>query len=169
VLGICGGFQMLGSRLVDEEGVESAPGTSVDGLGLLDVETRFEAAKQTRRVVGRITASDGPWGRASGCEVSGYEIHMGCSEGEATPLLSLGGRPDGAISSDGRIAGCYLHGLFHNDGLRASVLGWFGRDAEVSTTRATDAREAAFDRVASVVQQHLDLDRVRALLEEVRT
>jgi len=167
VLGICGGFQMLGERLVDEEGVEAATGTSMAGLGLLPVETRFVAAKTTRQASGEVRAAAGPWAEAAGLAVTGYEIHMGrhAGEGDARPLLTLDGRPDGAVSPDGRIAGTYLHGLLHNDGVRAALLRALGRrDGTVTGAAFADQREAAFERLAEVVREHLDMARVEALL-----
>ena len=167
VLGICGGFQMLGERLVDEEGVEASPGTSTPGLGLLPVETRFVAAKTTRQASGEVHASAGPWAGAAGLPVSGYEIHMGqhAGEGDARPLLTLDGRPDGAVSPDGRVAGTYLHGLLHNDGVRAALLRALGRPEQAEAGVAfAERREEAFDRLAAVVREHVDMGRVNALL-----
>ena len=166
MLGICGGFQMVGALLVDEEGVEAAPGTSIPGLGLLPVETRFVETKTTRQASGEVLAGAGPWAEATGQPVSGYEIHMGqhAGEAEARPLLSLDGRPDGAVSSDGRIAGTYLHGLLHNDGVRAALLRALGRSHDGAAGMAfAERREAAFDRLAAVVREHVDMQRVEAL------
>ncbi|MXZ63224.1 MAG: cobyric acid synthase, partial [Chloroflexi bacterium] len=167
VLGICGGFQMLGERLVDEEGVEAARGTAVPGLGLLPVETRFVAKKTTRQASGAVRAAAGLWSGAAGLPVTGYEIHMGQHAGESgvAPLLTLDGRPDGAVSPDGRIAGTYLHGLLHNDGVRAALLHALGRhDTGESAMAFAERREAAFDRLAAVVREHLDLARVNAFV-----
>ena len=167
VLGICGGFQMLGERITDDEGVEAARGASVPGLGLLPVETRFAAAKTTRQASGEVRASVGPWAGATGLPVTGYEIHMGqhAGEGAARPLLDLGGRPDGAVSPDGRVAGTYLHGLLHNDGVRTALLAALGRSgAGAGAAAFAERREEAFDRFASVVRGHLDMGRVRALV-----
>ena len=168
VLGICGGLQMLGERLVDEDGVEAAPGTALPGLGLLPIETRFSAGKTTRRASGEVAASEGPWERVAGLPVEGYEIHMGESaatrEGAVRPLLRLGGEPDGAISSDGRVAGTYLHGLLHNDGLRAALLRALGRTGARAEAREDERREEAFDRLAATVREHLDMRRVRELV-----
>ena len=167
VLGICGGFQMLGALLVDEEGVEAAPGTRTPGLGLLPVETRFVETKTTRQASGEVLADAGPWAGAAGLPVTGYEIHMGhhAGEGTARPLLSLDGRPDGAVSPDGRVAGTYLHGLLHNDGVRAALLRALGRSERgVEATAFAEQREAAFDRLAAVVREHLDMRRVNALI-----
>ena len=167
VLGICGGFQMLGELLVDEEGVEAAPGTRTPGLGLLPVETRFVETKTTRRASGEVLTGAGPWAEATGQPVSGYEIHMGqhAGDGYTRPLLTLGGRPDGAVSPDGRIAGTYPHGLLHNDGVGAAPLRALGRgERGVEATAFAERREAAFDRLAAVVSEHLDMRRVNALL-----
>ncbi|MSQ41491.1 MAG: cobyric acid synthase [Dehalococcoidia bacterium] len=165
VLGICGGFQMLGERLLDPDGVEAPPGTAVPGLGLLPITTTFAAEKATRRAHGRVQAACGPWEQAAGCAVDGYEIHMGHSEGTGgavvAPLLELDGRPDGAVTADGRAAGTYLHGLFHNDALRGALLAALGRRG--AGGRPFD-REREFDRLAQHVRSHVDLERVRALL-----
>ena len=91
--------------------------------------------------------------------VEGYEIHMGESEGAVTPLLTLDGRPDGAISSGGRVSGSYLHGLFHNDALRSALLAGLGREGGVG--RPFD-REREFDRLAAARPLAPDLERVRA-------
>lgn len=164
VLGICGGFQMLGERLADPLGVEAAAGAEVDGLGLLPIATTFAAEKVTRRATGEVRAASGPWA-APGTPVEGYEIHMGRTEGvdgaPLTPLLRLGDANDGSVSADGRIAGCYLHGLFHNTAFRHAMLTALGWDA----TRATTFdREREFDRLAQHVRSHLDIERVRAMV-----
>ena len=167
VLGICGGLQMLGELLVGEEGVEAAPGTRTPGLGLLPVETRFVETKTTRQASGEVLVGAGPWSEATGQPVSGYEIHMGqhAGDGYTRPLLSLDGRPDGAVSPDGRVAGTYLHGLLHNDGVRTALLRALGRaERGVEATAFAERREAAFDRLAAVVREHVDMQRVEALL-----
>ena len=166
VLGVCGGMQMLGERLCDPAGVEAPAGTEAPGLGLLPLTTTFAAGKVTRRAEGRVAASaGGAWSRARGLPVAGYEIHMGDTRGAVAPLLMLDGRPDGALSEDGRVAGTYLHGLFHNGDLRRALLTALGRRAEDG--RAFDARaerEREFDRLAAHMRAHLDVARVRALL-----
>ena len=166
VLGVCGGYQMLGQRLCDPDGVEAAPGSEVPGLGLLPLVTTFTAEKSTLRAAGRVEGAAGPWAGAGGMAVEGYEIHMGRTEpapGAAPPppLLRLGDRADGAISAGGRVAGTYLHGLFHNDTLRHALLSGLGRGEHA--VRSFD-REREFDRLAQHVRSHLDLDRVRAML-----
>jgi adenosylcobyric acid synthase len=164
LLGICGGFQMLGARISDPLGVEAPPGTAVEGLGLLPLATTFAAEKVTRRVEGTVAAAGGAWAGATEVLVAGYEIHMGTSAPLGAPvdaLLTLDGRPDGAVSADGTVAGCYLHGLFHNDALRHAFLAGLGQ-AEVPA-RGFD-RDREFDRLAQHVRSHLDMDRVRALI-----
>ena len=165
VLGVCGGYQMLGERLLDPEGVEAPAGSEVRGLGLLPLETTFAAEKTTVRARGSVRGAAGPWATARGAVVEGYEIHMGRTtaldgQGPAA-LLELEGGPDGAVSEDGRVAGTYVHGLLHNDELRHALLAGLGR--REAPRRAFD-REREFDRLAQHVRSHLDLDRVRALL-----
>jgi len=163
LLGICGGYQMLGEWLFDPNGVEAPAGTEVGGLGLLPIVTTFDGDKQTIRATGRVTAGAGPWAAAAGAMIEGYEIHMGQSGGDAASLLELDGHPDGAISADGRIAGTYLHGLFANDDLRRGLLAGLG--AEISEAVSSDeARDREFDRLASVVRDHVDLEAIRAML-----
>ena len=164
ILGICGGFQMLGRRLVDEHGAEAPAGTELRGLGLLPIETRFSATKTTRPTAGHFVASPEPWGAAAGLAVEGYEIHMGQSVGDAQPLLTLHGEPDGAVSEDGRVAGTYLHGLFRSDEARAALLRALGRSSAAAALAFDEHRERAFDRLAAVVRRELDLARVRELL-----
>jgi len=168
VLGICGGYQMLGDRLLDPEGVEAAPGTEVTGLGLIAGSTEFAAAKETRRTSGVMRAAPGAWGGVTGEAVRGYEIHMGRTTTTAAPLINLEGRTDGAVSTDGRVAGTYLHGLLHNDGLRRALLAGLGRRGEASSGDSEAIREAAFDRLAAVVRASIDIDHLRAMLEEAR-
>ncbi|MBS8271683.1 cobyric acid synthase CobQ, partial [Halomonas litopenaei] len=105
VLGICGGYQMLGKEIIDDDGIEGAP-ARVKGLGLLDVRTVMAPQK-------RLALSNASY-LPSGDKVSGYEIHIGQTDGPdcARAWLSLDGRGEGAASPDGRVMGCYLHGLF---------------------------------------------------------
>jgi adenosylcobyric acid synthase len=114
VLGLCGGFQMLGREVSDPDGIEGPPQTA-PGLGLLDISTALSGKKTLRQVKGT----------AYGTPFEGYEMHMGISSGAglARPFLQFDdGRPDGAISADGRVAGCYVHGLFASDAFRQTWL-----------------------------------------------
>ena len=154
VVGICGGFQMLGARLHDPLGVEGVPGSS-EGLGLLDMETTLAASKQLANVSGHLCL-DGA------ARVSGYEIHMGVSTGAALARPALrfdDGRLDGAISEDGQVLGSYAHGLFDTPGALVALLGWAG----VSGAQRVDVaarRQADLDRLADCLAAHLDLDRL---------
>ena len=117
VLGLCGGFQMLGREISDPDGIEGPPQT-VPGLGYLDFATALTGGKTLRRVSGT----------ACGAPFEGYEMHVGETEGEALsrPFLHFeDGRPEGAISADGRVAGCYVHGIFASDAFRHAWLATF--------------------------------------------
>ena len=117
VLGICGGYQMLGRSLFDPNGVEGPAGRSLPGLGLLDCETVFAPQKTRTRVACRFEKAEGFWGCLAGAEASGYEIHMGRTD-SPRPLCRVWGQfeggpaPHGEGAFRGSVAGCYLHGLF---------------------------------------------------------
>ncbi|HVW33345.1 MAG TPA: cobyric acid synthase, partial [Acidimicrobiia bacterium] len=167
VLGICGGYQMLG-RTIDD-GIESGAG-AVAGLGRLPVDTRFEAGKITRPRRGAARLP-GPDGRP--LAVDGYQIHHGRSTSGA-PWIELddawGAQPDGATSADGAVLGTSLHGLFETDGFRAAFLERVaarrGRAFRPSGLSFAAARQAQFDRLADLVEAHLDL---AALLRLIAT
>lgn len=173
VLGICGGFQMLGGRVDDPDGLDGAPG-SAEGLGLLPVTTTFAGAKRTVRVRARVAASRGPLAAAAGREVAAYEIHVGRTETTADPAFTITGRdgeappqPDGAVSADGTVTGTYLHGLFANDAVRGAVL----RAAALRAGRAPhprwgSARPAGerYERLADVVAGNVDVAAVAKLV-----
>jgi adenosylcobyric acid synthase len=155
VLGLCGGYQMLGRRLADPQGIEG-PAGAVDGLALLDVETELTDDKTLVEVRGEDVA---------GTPVRGYEMHVGVTRGPATarPMLRLangvGSRPEGAISADGRVAGCYLHGLFASDAFRHAFLA--GLKQRVASGIAYDHEiEATLDALADHLEAHVDLDRI---------
>jgi adenosylcobyric acid synthase len=146
VLGVCGGFQMLGQRVSDPHGVEGSAGES-EGLGLLEMSTMMGLEKQLRQVAG-VCIFDG-----SGARVEGYEIHMGSSEGVAlaSPAFRIGDRSEGACSSDGQVMGTYLHGLFDDPDACSALLRWAGLRSE----RRVDAaalREASLDRIADAAR-----------------
>ncbi|WGH79577.1 cobyric acid synthase [Jannaschia ovalis] len=158
VLGICGGYQMLGRWLDDPAGLEGPPGR-VPGLGLLDVETVL----QPRKHLARVTATD----PASGAPVAGYEIHLGVTTGPDTARgwLVRDGAPLGAASPDGRVKGCYLHGLFAGDAFRDAFL----RDLGAAPQGGPHAEtvEATLDALADHLAAALDLDRLLSLAEPV--
>ena len=156
LIGICGGFQMLGRAIHDPQGIESAPGSS-DGLGLLDLETELLPAKRLARQVGRLAFAE--------AAVAGYEIHAGITTGPALarPALWLDEGGDGAVSADGQILGTYLHGLFDHPDACDALLGWAGL-REAGSPDYPALREAAIDRLADGVEAALDLARIEALL-----
>jgi adenosylcobyric acid synthase len=146
VLGVCGGFQMLGQRVSDPHGVEGSAGES-EGLGLLEMSTTMGRDKQLRQVAG-VCIFDG-----SGARVEGYEIHMGASEGVAlaAPAFRIGDRSEGACSADAQVMGTYLHGLFDAPDACSALLRWAGLRSE----RRVDAaalREASLDRIADAAR-----------------
>ncbi len=160
VMGICGGFQMLGEMLHDPEGIESAPGSS-KGLGLLALETRMLQDKQLHRVSGTLQLPG-----QQPVTVTGYEIHAGRTTGEAleNPLIQLSdGRFDGVMSDDGLILGTYLHGVFeHSDACRA-IFEWAGlRDIEIPDYN--QIREDGINRIADAMEEHLDMEKIMALI-----
>ncbi len=154
VLGICGGYQMLGKAIHDPEGIEG-PARSIAGLGLLDIETTMTAEKHLARVEGVHLRS--------GTKVKGYEIHIGRTEGPdcANAWLEIGGRSEGAASRDGQISGCYIHGLFGSDSFRADYLNNLG--AAVGATNYAAAVEATLDALADHMETHLDIDKILTL------
>ena len=156
LLGICGGLQMLGNQVHDPLGLEGAPGSS-PGLGLLAFSTELRAEKQLRNVTGCLALED--------AVVSGYEIHAGVSTGPALdqPAVRLAdGRGDGAMSQDGQIFCTYLHGLFEAPESCAALLRWAGL-AQVEQVDYHALREADIERLADLVQNHLDTARLREL------
>ena len=154
ILGICGGYQMLGRRLTDEHGLEGAA-KSISGLGLLDVETFMTPEKNLEQVSGIYHPLDK--------QVRGYEMHMGRTEGADCdrPLLDMSHGPDGAISPDGRVMGCYLHGLFADDDFRAAFLSEF--HLRTGNALHYDGEvQAALDQLADHLETHLDIDAILA-------
>lgn len=156
VLGICGGLQMLGEQVHDPLGLEGPPGSS-DGFGLLAFSTTLAEAKQLRNVRGRLLLED--------AAVSGYEIHAGVTSGQAlsNPAVLLeDGRSDGAQSEDGQIFGTYLHGLFETPAACTALLRWAGLQ-DVQAVDYHALRERDIERLADLVENHLDTDLLRTL------
>ena len=156
LLGICGGLQMLGQHLHDPLGLEGAAGSS-PGLGLLAFSTELAAEKQLRNVTGQL--------QLDAAAISGYKIHAGVTQGPALerPAVVLAdGRCDGAISADGQILCTYLHGLFESSASAVALLRWAG----LAAPQAVDyhaLRETDIERLADLVERHLDTSRLRAL------
>lgn len=154
VLGICGGYQILGRTIADPKGLEGEPGT-VPGLGLLDIETVMQTDKRLSRIEAVHVATGLPF--------KGYEIHIGRTNGNdcARPFARLAGAPDGAISRDGRTEGTYLHGMFSDDNFRAAYLSNLGaRSSGVSYAASV---EATLDSLAAHLEQHLMVTDILAL------
>jgi len=155
VLGICAGFQMLGRSVNDPLGVEGPAGGRADGLGWLAVDTEMAGDKVLTLIEGH---------DAHGLPVRGYEMHMGRTVGiDCTrPFLTLAGQPDGAISADGRIMGCYLHGLFASDAFRSAFLARLrpGRGDGIAYDTQVDA---VLDKLADHLATHMDLDQLLRL------
>ncbi|MEM7745896.1 MAG: cobyric acid synthase [Pseudomonadota bacterium] len=156
ILGICGGYQMLGQSISDPQGIEGPPGETA-GLGLLDVETVMVPEKRLSRVKARHLATQ--------TDVSGYEIHIGRTEGPdcARPVVEVAGRPEGARSADGLVEGLYLHGLFSDDGFRGAYLQKF--DVDTTPYAYGAGIDETLNLLADHLEEHADLD---ALLDIAR-
>ncbi|MGX5827230.1 cobyric acid synthase [Mesorhizobium sp. 43Arga] len=154
VVGVCGGFQMLGRRVRDPEGIEGSV-TEAEGLGLLDIETVMEPKKTVRNVSARSVQFDLP--------LEGYEIHLGRTTGPDTmrPSVIINGVADGAISADGKVIGTYMHGLFGADAFRGKFLESLGIKGGGIDYRAEVER--ALDDVATELESHLDCDAIFGL------
>ena len=154
VLGICGGYQMLGQVVRDPMGIEGPKGDT-PGLGLLEMETEMSADKTLTRIRARHAETGAP--------MQGYEIHIGRSSGAACarPFAFVGTEPEGAVSADGRIMGSYLHGMFAEDAFRGGFLA--ARGAAVSGLRYNDGGEQTLDALAAHLEAHLDVPGILAL------
>jgi adenosylcobyric acid synthase len=155
ILGLCGGYQMLGRHIVDPLGLEG-PAGEVPGLGFLDVETVLTREKHLRPVDG--------YDEVFGAAFTGYEMHNGETSGAdcVRPLLRFSdGRCDGAVSADRQVTGCYVHGLFADDAQRRAWLMLLG--AESSSFSYETSVEQALDELAAHLEAHVDLDRLLSL------
>ncbi len=157
VIGLCAGYQMLGMRLDDPDGTEGPPG-AVEGLGLLDIETTLTGDKRLVEVEGRELVTGQP--------VQGYEMHIGKTAGPALarPMVDIAGHADGAVSPDGLVMGCYLHGLFASDDYRRAFLSRL-REGRPQT-EAYEARvESTLDALAAHLEENCDLGALLAIAE----
>ena len=166
VVGICGGYQMLGGPIYDPDGSEAPAGSQAMGLDLLPITTTFAGDKHTVQVQATLTATSGPLAGLTDSPIHGYEIHMGRSEMTEQTVSSLcriitdnDGHLDGAISPNGRVWGTYLHGLFDNDALRHAWLRHLGWQGDGSLFD----RQQAYNRLADHVRSHVDM----AALEKI--
>jgi adenosylcobyric acid synthase len=164
LLGICGGFQMLGERVDDPSGLEGEAGSSI-GLNLLAMTTTMLAGKQLKEVRGTLhLPAETP---TMGAAFSGYEMHNGVSQGAALlcPLTCINGSNEGAISADKQIAGTYVHGIFDQPAACDALLQWAGLAVSGAAVDYQQHRLEQLDRLADQVEQHLDTDWLRDLLE----
>jgi adenosylcobyric acid synthase len=154
VLGLCGGYQMLGKSVADPEGIEG-PAGETPGLGLLDVTTVMTPQKSLTRIEAVHAETGEP--------IAAYEIHIGRTEGADTarPFARIGATPEGAVSGDGRVQGSYLHGLFASDSFRGAYLARLGIAA--SDSRYRDRVEDTLDALAEHIEQHLDVEGLLSL------
>lgn len=160
ILGLCGGYQMLGRMIHDPHGVEG-PAGSIAGLGLLDVETTLDQTKTVAEVEARSVTLD--------ASIRGYEIHMGQTSGAdcVRPVVSIGERYDGAMSANGKISGSYVHGIFADDGFRAAYLNARaaerGRTASFGDLAFDTQVNRVLDDLADHMASHLDMDALAAI------
>jgi len=174
VIGICGGYQMLGKKILDPQGVESAE-AETSGLGLLDISTTFAPEKSTRQVRARVVSGTGLLTGARGQEISGYEIHMGqtTSAGKRNAFRifqtpqGAADATDGALNTEGTVLGTYMHGLFYNDGFRKTLLNNLRRRWGLSENRKGGgvAKDAEYDRLAEAVRRSLDMAAIYRIME----
>ncbi|MDO8353544.1 MAG: cobyric acid synthase, partial [Aestuariivirga sp.] len=158
VLGLCGGYQMLGHTIHDPKGLEGAA-ASMKGLGLLNIETTLLPEKTLTRVTATHVSSSE--------KIEGYEIHLGASRGPDCdrPFARIGSADDGATSADGLVSGTYIHGCFASDGFRSAYLKSLG--ATSSELAFESLIEKTLDELAAHLEQHLDLDRMLELAGEI--
>ncbi|MDD2893392.1 MAG: cobyric acid synthase [Halothiobacillaceae bacterium] len=190
IIGLCGGYQMLGQTLADPHGLEGTAGTS-QGFGLLDIDSVLAPEKQLRQVKGWLTLThpceseptaacgSEPWVAISAARnrdprfaptaipVNGYEIHAGVSSGTdlARPIAQLEHGMDGAISADNQVLGSYIHGIFDTPQACQALLAWAGMHSQNQAPDMHTLREHGINRLADMVEQHLDMPRILALLE----
>ena len=158
IIGICGGFQMLGRYIHDPNGLEGKAG-SCNGLGFFNMETTLGTEKILQNVTGTLTCD--------GTEITGFEIHAGVTNYQAPyqPAIEFGNRSDGAISEDGLILGTYLHGLFESPAASTALLSWVDPDKTIQMFDYHALRDASINRLADCVSQHLDTTRLYELLD----
>lgn len=172
LIGICGGYQMLGEGLKDPEGVEGVPGSSMKGMGLLHAETIFASRKTRTRIRGCVHAENGIFSAGQGSQISGYEIHMGVTralpfperEDAKTAVVLEDGRMDGLCREDGLVFGTYLHGLFDNEEWTGRLLSGLAEKKGILWSSPEESRRAykerQYDRLARLVRENLDMKKI---------
>ncbi len=175
LIGICGGYQMLGEGLQDPEGAEGVPGSSMKGMGLLHAETIFASRKTRTRITGRIQAGSGIFSAGQGSLISGYEIHMGITraisseeEHAKTAVFLEDGRRDGLCREDGLVFGTYLHGLFDNEEWTGKLLSDLAEKKGILWSSPEESRRAykerQYDRLAQLVRENLDMKKIYEIM-----
>jgi adenosylcobyric acid synthase len=171
IVGLCGGYQMLGLRVLDPFNQESRVGKA-EGMGLLDVETVMLMEKETHQAAARLLAAGKRIVPGCSGDLSGYEIHMGettlgrCARPFATITCRSGKEvkiSDGAVSPDGRVFGTYLHGIFDNDGFRTGFLNRLRKGKGLPLKSAALAQPDPLDLLAEHLERHLDMERLFAI------
>jgi adenosylcobyric acid synthase len=171
LVGICGGYQMLGQRIYDPEHIESS-NDQIEGLGFFPIETSFLPEKATYQVHAQVTGGHAWLASLAACDLQGYEIHMGRTDSASTWLKvhTRNGSPceivDGSITADGKIWGCYLHGLFGNTAFRhawLSSLGWIPTGPS-STAQAADPLETSLTYLADEVESAINIREIERML-----
>ncbi len=159
IIGLCGGYQMLGMSIHDPDGIEGKPG-AMAGLGLLDVVTELAATKTLKHVKGQDVAF--------GADVEGYEMHLGQTTGAdcARPMIEISGLGQGARAAHGRVMGCYLHGIFASDDFRHALVGALGGVADADAQPFETRIEETLDGLAEHLEAHMDVDRVLEIARE---
>ncbi len=166
IFGICGGYQMMGEKLIDEEGVDFKPGYEKNGLGLLPLKTYFRSGKRVAQV-----DAEGIHPMTEGMTVSGYEIHLGrtrSTDENILPLWRIEGHHDGAADADLRRGGSYLHNIFHNDVFRNRWLNLIRADKGLPLRDVVDTeaiKEAQYEKLAAYTEKYLDMDYIMKLIE----
>jgi len=159
LMGLCGGYQMLGNIIHDPEGIEGRSGSS-SGLGFLDLETTLNANKQLRKVSGFLSIDQTP--------VTGYEIHMGLTQGDALkkPVMTVNGKPEGVFSEDNLIMGTYLHGIFDLPDACDALLNWAKyKEKNIQAVDLNKKREQGINLIADTLEQHFDFVRLQKALD----
>ncbi len=171
IIGICGGYQILGQEISDPNLVESAC-TSINGLSLLNIKTEMLKEKQTKQVTGKIITKSQVFQSLDNNIVSGYEIHMGKTEllENTSPIIRLDdGRYDGAVSQDGKVIGTYLHGIFDNDEFRNSILNVIrkkkGLQDDSTAFSYKELKEKEYNRLAQIVKENCDVRAIKKIME----
>ncbi len=178
IIGICGGYQMLGKTIRDKKGIESGFADSVHGLGLLDIDTTFESYQKVTELVSAISVGSGPiLEGARNLELTGYEIHMGKTTlgPRSKPAFRIVGRqgttcsdPDGAVDESGLVFGTYLHGIFDKPAVRDSLVAYIASRKGLATTPITasieDEWEKSLKRIVDAITKSLDVDFITDLL-----